>query len=102
MDYTKGNNNMIVFCKQCERATWAKRSTKKYCSNKCKQLAKRGVEPEYHWNLFNDAHEAARLQFIEVLYEENKAVAHDLEVVKSKYGRNAMLAAVDVLMKYSR
>lgn len=92
----------VIFCAQCGRAKWAQRSTKKYCSESCKQKKKRGVPYQDYYEIWDSSHEQRRHDFIVELYDNNKRVAHDLEVLKSKYGRNPMLVAVDILMEYSK
>lgn len=93
--------SQIIFCQQCGKPVWAQRSTKKFCSNAHKQKNKRNAPKEDYYAIWNDPHEHKRNDFIVELYANNKKVAHDLERMKAKYGRNAMLVAVDVLMEYS-
>lgn len=92
----------VIFCSQCGRAKWAQRSTKKYCSESCKQKRKRGNAYKDYYDIWNDPHTHKRNDFIVELYDNNKQVAHDLEKMKAKYGRNAMLVAIDILMEYSQ
>lgn len=91
---------MIVECKQCGRPVWAERSTKKYCTNACKQKAKRGVAFEWWYAIYDDSQEIKDHDWLTIISDEQPKVFGMLQRMRDKYGRNAMLAALHILQQH--
>lgn len=88
----------LAFCEQCERAMWSQRSTKRFCSNACQQKHKRGVEPVPYWKLFEEGQDKQLQDTLALIALESPKTFADLQRLKGKYGHNAMLAAVNIVI----
>lgn len=88
-------SSQFAFCEQCDKGFWRQRSTKTTCSAACKQKKHRGIEPVPYWRINTTADRYE--DFLALALEKEPKLATRLSEIKSRYGRNAMIAAIDVL-----
>lgn len=88
----------MYFCEQCSRLDWRERSTKRFCSNACKQAHKRGTAPVVYWKKSDEKEVDHYERFVqEILVAEKHDVAAQLQRCKNQYGVDAMYMLIDTL-----
>lgn len=87
--------NEGFICSQCNRYSYRQRKTKDTCSGKCRTAKARGIEPKPYWEIDTtiDRYE----QFMATALDQQPRLATRLQQIKERYGRNAMLAAIDAI-----
>lgn len=82
-------------CVQCSRYGYRQRSTKTTCCDKCRKDKSLGKEPIPYWEIdtMTDRYE----DFLQTALKNNARLATRLQEIKSRYGRNAMLATIDTI-----
>lgn len=82
-------------CEQCYRYSYRQRSTKTTCCGKCRTNKSRGKEPRPYWEIDTKADKYE--DFLQTALQHNPRLATRLQEIKSRYGRNAMLATIDTI-----
>ena len=88
---------MYIWCEQCGKLEWAQRSSKRFCSPRCRVAFNRGQEPDT-LELPNYQRERAAL----LMAEHNPLGFKVLEEVKAKYGQRALDLALDAIIDILR
>lgn len=83
-------------CDQCGRYYRYHRSTSRFCSDKCRQQNKRGIEPVKWWRGVENADVAG--QFLAELLAAHPAAHKQLQALRDRYGSGAFNDFVRVLM----
>lgn len=88
----------IKYCEQCERVMFAERSTKRYCSSRCRKRAQRDIEPLAWWleddNLSEDAQ---RVELLETIAANEPKAFEKLKTLKEYNGQRALDLALDAI-----
>lgn len=96
---------MLAECVQCYKWFPAKRKTAKFCSDRCRQRAKRGHEPLAWWrepDAETTSEEPTIEQFLTVVALENPRAFRELEHIKAHYGQKAMMRAAAAALLIAR
>lgn len=89
---------MFKVCEQCGQYHWAQRSTKRFCSTRCRVAYNRGQEPD-----MLEYPELQNEKLAALLAEHNPYAFEELEAIKKTYGSNAVnwaLNAMRYMIKY--
>lgn len=82
----------FVFCLQCDKLFYAKRSTAKYCGATCRKAASRNQRPTNHYERL-DRHE----EIAAVIAEQYPSIWRKLEDMRDYHGHKAMRSTLEIV-----
>jgi len=85
----------LATCVQCNRVFWRSRNTKTTCSDKCRKAKSRGNDAFPYWKIDNEIDRYT--DFMELIIDQRPKLFIRLQQIRDRYGRNAMLAAIDTI-----
>lgn len=83
---------MYKWCEQCGKLHWAKRSSKRFCTARCRVAFNRGQDPD---TLELPNYQLERVASLVALH--NPVAFTELIEIKEKYGKNALDLALEAI-----